>query len=157
MRVDFGGTTDGLFGSTGSYSGFFIYDDTGLDLNGSNLANVPGLEIELSFVDGVEIFDETTASVFSLGYSGGNLISWRIGGDNSGSIFSTGVVPDMVLTTSFGVYEFFSFQQVGLDTPKWSVSPVAVPEPSTMGLYVMMGLTALGVISRRRKKQLEQL
>ncbi len=154
MRVDFSGSTS----LSGAYDGHFIFDISGFDPNALTFRPVPGPEVELQFrLNGFELFDETSASLFAVEIRGGSLIDWLIGGDLSGSAFSSFALPDFdVQSTNGGAFQDTPGVIERLGSPEWRISTIVevpdeeVPGPNTLALFAI-GLAGLGFAVRRRK------
>jgi len=160
-------TFDGyVSGTTIPYSLSFTADLPGIESVGWASSDVPGLETTLSLVvDGTEVFNETTASLFEVQFSSGAMSYFRVSGDLSGDAFNSFVAPDFIIgfdlnTLNFsGYYQPTSdqFSQIQFDMP-YSQSIVcnvaAVPLPASFALMLggLGGLGGLGFVRRRKAR-----
>ena len=166
ITVDFTVTSNSV--SNPSYDtgvtggGYFTFDDALMPVGGSGLVGNPILglaTLDLYFNWFGVSFDESTAKIGTLTFTGGVLSNWTIGGTYSPAICgflryactsSGGTAPDFDALGSGGL-AFTDAQRAGLayGPVQWSVRPTAVPEPSTLALFGL-GFAGLTIMRRRR-------
>ncbi|MEM1345561.1 MAG: hypothetical protein AAGI34_13400 [Pseudomonadota bacterium] len=162
VNAAFGGATAG----GGTYTLFFTAELPGALPDSSFSAGTPGLENTLDLViDGTPVFDESTASVFSLSFAGGQLERFSAGGDQLGPSFSIFNLPDFVYGLALDPLTFPSIQgffdadaapgQVVLLLPDLidveitgGFASAVVPLPAPL-LLLASGLGALALVGRK--------
>ncbi|MCG8490843.1 MAG: VPLPA-CTERM sorting domain-containing protein [Sneathiellales bacterium] len=157
MQVLFSGDiSDG-----GTYIGYFTYDSSLFGDNSFNSTGAPGYEINLglSIVNSAAAngYDQDTASVSSLNFSGGVLTSWRMGGDRSEpGGFSINDLPDFYINTNlidpgFGYAQnTLNSDQVRFTSLDYSVTNISVvPLPAAFWAFGAALMVFAGFYRRR--------